>query len=338
LPRIPPKILNCVFYLYHSVEDANAGTNFGGSGFFVGLRSEISGRYYQYAVTNWHVACRDGASIIRVNNVDGSTDTFSAGPEEWEFLPQFDVAVIPCNLTKQQIFSMIILPSAGVTKESIEKHSLGPGEDVFMVGRFVDHDGGPTNRPAVRFGNISVMPAPIQQSNGMKADSYCIDLHSRTGFSGSPIFVYRTPGYNLEDHPTPEFGDDTVILTGGAYVSLLGIHYAQFPEIWELKHGALPNEESGSVPLIREGAYVKGMSGMTCALPVWSILEVLNMPKLKKAREDNDAKMLAEMAAKGDAAPDAESISPPATDANPTHREDFKRLVGAAARKPEPKD
>ena len=27
-----------------------------------------------------------------------------------------------------------------------------------------------------------------------------------------------------------------------------------------------------------------------------------------------------------------------ASDANPTHREDFRRLVGAAARKPEPRD
>jgi hypothetical protein len=32
------------------------------------------------------------------------------------------------------------------------------------------------------------------------------------------------------------------------------------------------------------------------------------------------------------------SPSPPATDENPTHREDFMRLVNAAARKPEPKD
>jgi len=29
---------------------------------------------------------------------------------------------------------------------------------------------------------------------------------------------------------------------------------------------------------------------------------------------------------------------PPANGENPTHREDFMRLVGAAARKPEPKD
>ena len=61
-----------------------------------------------------------------------------------------------------------------------------------MVGRFVDHDGGPTNLPAARFGNISIGPSKIRSELGKYVDTICLDTNSRTGFSGSPVYVYRT--------------------------------------------------------------------------------------------------------------------------------------------------
>src|SRR4051794_3628322 len=75
MPRIPPKVLDCVCYLYDSEDDARAGKNFGGTGFIVTVPSA---RWpfraeYAYAVTNWHVACR-GTSVIRLNTLDGGTD------------------------------------------------------------------------------------------------------------------------------------------------------------------------------------------------------------------------------------------------------------------------
>src|SRR5271170_5484166 len=78
---------------------------------------------------------------------------------------------------------------------------IGPGEDVFMVGRFIDHDGKDANIPSVRFGNISTLPQPIEQPSGSTNNkSFILDLHSRTGYSGSPVFVYRTPGSDLTTH------------------------------------------------------------------------------------------------------------------------------------------
>ena len=49
---------------------------------------------YFYAVTNWHVAVRDGFSTIRINTNDG-IDVFEFEPHEWHFLPEYDIAVIP---------------------------------------------------------------------------------------------------------------------------------------------------------------------------------------------------------------------------------------------------
>src|SRR5687768_2114902 len=57
MPRIPPKFLNSVFYLYKSEDDAERGEDFGGTGFLVGVPSRNAGHMFVYAVTNWHVAC-----------------------------------------------------------------------------------------------------------------------------------------------------------------------------------------------------------------------------------------------------------------------------------------
>lgn len=64
-----------------------------------------------------------------------------------------------------------------VTQDFAEEE-FGPGDDVFMVGRFMDHAGKDRNHPALRCGNIAMNPTPIIQENGAKADAYCIDLHS----------------------------------------------------------------------------------------------------------------------------------------------------------------
>src|SRR5258707_1186988 len=65
------------------------------------------------------------------------------------------------------------------------------GDDTFMIGLFLDHAGVTTNVPSARFGNISMLPNPratIRQSTGYDGVSYVVDMHSRTGFSGSPVF------------------------------------------------------------------------------------------------------------------------------------------------------
>jgi len=46
-----------------------------------------------------------------------------------------------------------------------------------------------------------------------------------------------------------------------------------------------PLEEAES-HLITDGKYVDGWSGMTCVVPTWDILKVLDLPKLKIHREN----------------------------------------------------
>jgi len=73
----------------------------------------------------------------------------------------------------------------------------------------------------------------------------------------------------------------------------LGIHFGQFPEWFELNEAGSSQVQTkeGDVPLL-QGAQIQGLSGMTCVLPSWAILDVLNSPKLTNERE-NDLKELA---------------------------------------------
>jgi hypothetical protein len=306
-----------------------------------------------YGVTNWHVACRDGFSVIRLNTRDGGIDVLEFDPAEWEFLPgRYDIAVIPLTVDKT-VHRFSSVGTYMFCHEPLQPgfpHNIGVGEDAFMVGLFVDHDDLTTNVPSARFGHVSMLPnerATIKQPTGYDGISYVLDMHSRTGFSGSPVFVYRTFGGDLtqgglgQGYPINklEIHNNRVGHSGRIEVSgtlkdspmfkLLGIHWAQFPERWEL---ASPSKIAESRRhLITEGAYVEGMSGMTCVIPAWQIKEVLDMPKLKAQRD-------AAFEEKKHSGPKAESASPAATEANPTHREDFTRLLTAAVKRPVQED
>jgi hypothetical protein len=278
MPKIPSEILNSTFHLYKSECDAQKGEPFGGTGFFVGWPAALPNNCVYYALTNWHVAVRDGFSVIRLNKKNGGTEIFDLGPEQWEFIPGGpDVAVVPPSLLSidDSIHKVTaISASLFVDQEFSSTYGIGPGEDVFMVGRFVDHDGVDTNVPSVRFGHVSVMPQSVLQPSGSTGGSFLLDVHSRSGYSGSPVFVYRTHIGDLTTLPTQ-------INMQNHFIKLLGIHWGQFPEKWEIKE----SKHIGEVSVEGNEKYVEGLSGMTLAVPGWDIMKLLNTKKLKEERE-----------------------------------------------------
>ena len=89
MPVLPKQILNCVIYFYPSVEAAQQGKKFGGTGFLVGKPLSIgdindlsSIEFEIFAVTNRHVAL-NGSNVIRLNNKDGSQDIITKNSSEW---------------------------------------------------------------------------------------------------------------------------------------------------------------------------------------------------------------------------------------------------------------
>jgi hypothetical protein len=83
MPVVPAKFLDTVFFLYKSEADAKAGKNAGGTGFFVALPTE-DGLGHHYGVSNYHVAVRDGFSVIRMNTANGGVEIIDLQPDEWK--------------------------------------------------------------------------------------------------------------------------------------------------------------------------------------------------------------------------------------------------------------
>jgi hypothetical protein len=270
MPSIPRGLLDISVYLYPSRESAEKGERFGGCGFLVGYPTQFSpSAQYVYAVANYHVAIAGGCPVVRVNTMDGGVDILEFDVSDWTCIPRKggDLAAVLVTMSPNHDAAQIDVRT-GITQAESKDNFFGPGDDVFMIGRFIDHDGGQTNMPAVRFGNISTRPAPLQGTSNSdgSVEYFCLDMHSRSGFSGAAVFCYRTTGSNIEDAFT---GTTTYSPT---VLRLLGIHCGQFPEEMELV------EQDGTKRSIT------GYSGMTYVLPAWKIVELLNTAEFSRLR------------------------------------------------------
>lgn len=268
-------ILDNVAFIYGSPEEAACGQKAGGTGFFVAVPSTKlpESFHHIYIVTNYHVA-RDQPRTLRIRARQGSIDFITI--TKWFTVPGGpDVAVAPVTLNPERhVVEALRSDSWLLTKSEAAEQEIDVGDDVFMVGRFIDHDGGQTNQPSARFGHISMTDAAIRQVTDCDRGSYVIDMHSRSGYSGSPVFVYRTAG--------SVFSKPNTLMGGGHLMKLLGIHWGQFPERWDLVSAEV--QEAAEAGLITDGQYVSGLSGMTCVVPSWDILDVLNCPQLVEMR------------------------------------------------------
>ncbi|MBL6853447.1 MAG: trypsin-like peptidase domain-containing protein [Alphaproteobacteria bacterium] len=294
-----------------------------------------------YAVTARHVV-ESGASIIRINaiNYDPTPGTrhlthrlIEYEPHEWQFINDGDdIAAIDITEeyhrgiidNKEDIFHGVN-ESDFVTREFIGEALVRIGEDAFMLGLFTGNPGKNANHPAARFGNISQL-APyadiVKQGHGISRPSHVFDMHSRPGYSGSPVFAYRTPNTDLShftDGRSARVADTR--RPHGTFLRLLGIHSGQFIERMRA--------EKAEADAIVSGDKLAVQSSMTIVSPAWNISTLLDIPYFREIREMREKK------AKKDGAPtvQAEVVqADTADDANPQHREDFTRLLNAAVK------
>jgi len=331
MPRIPDNHLDCVFYLYPSEEDARAGRNAGGTGFLASVNTVRPPRFFTFAVANWHVARQAGASVIRLMRKDGGIDIFPHDPADWFFDPKgHDIAILPIKLQVEHVKAYVPIDEIE-TAPGVD--SIGIGDDVYMIGRFVDHDGGEIDRPTVRFGNISMMPTPMLLPNGNRLEMYCVDMHSRSGYSGSPVFVFRTPGGNLSD-TRGEGGSAKVLFAGASLLMPLGIHVAQFPEIWKIRNVKTDVVPTEGVGLKASEQHIEGVSGMTCVAPMSAIRDLLELPKLKKSIADANARIAAETPDVTVPVPESAAPKRPAMEGDEQHKERFTSVLDEVVGKP----
>jgi len=374
MPRLNQRFKNNVFFHYGKNP---AGEVVGplGTGSLIGVYGERAHSHSisYYAVTCWHVAVQNGASILRINTKDGRSRPIELEPHEWQFIPSGDdlcAADITERLAATDEISFLP-PSLVVTKEFIQQEQVEIGEDGFMLGLFAEQPGIDHNIVASRFGNLSLLAqndAPIEQPNGQKRPSHIFDMRSRPGFSGSPVFIYRTPagdlrnatlrgedqirkretrrsfdivgaggdfGYEIIDRTFFNNIEDDEERKSNTFLMLLGIHAGQYPERVEARKEKRTQPEYDDI--IRDRDKMKMPSSMAVVVPAWEITKLLNLPIFKAERRKRDDRHEQERDGKNIPEPEANETVAPTTDANPNHLRDFNRLVDVAARK-KPKD
>lgn len=319
VPRIADQILDCVIYLYPSTSDAAEGRRAGGTGFLVGVLSKVSeSRAYMYAVTNSHVIREGRSPVIRLNTKDGDKAVLELGQEHWvHHQDGDDVAVCPLALANPERYAYRYIPQEQfLTKELVEQFDVGPGEDVYMVGRFVSHEGRQRNTPITRFGNISMMPwEPIKHARGIEQESFLLEMRSLSGFSGSPVFLIK-----------------------GSRGYLLGVDWAHLASYEEVKKR---NEKTGRLEDVPEGYVVKSNSGQMAAVPVWKLQELLDQEKLVMQRERADEEFLRN----AESSPAVLDMRTPGAEANPPDdesgiftKDDFEDALDRVSRRESPPD
>jgi len=197
MPRIRDELLDCAIYLYPSEADADAGARTGGSGFLVGVRTHNLPKdfWFLYAITNRHVI-DNGATVIRLSTNDSKKAIWPTDEREWVRHPDGDDIAAYQIAFDPRLYKFNFVPSYDfISKEHIALHNIGPGDDVFVVGRFINHEGKQRNLPTARFGCIGQMPLePIPQERPNRPpfmqESFLVEARSIGGYSGSPVFIH----------------------------------------------------------------------------------------------------------------------------------------------------
>lgn len=261
-------ILESVVFIYDgadaALDQSHPNHDLGGSGWLVGMPWKTNPHWaHVYVVTNKHVICRSDFPVVRVNRKNDEPDVFPFSlPADWHFHGSADLAIHRIELTQEHQFKYEGR-NRFLTSEHIEKYAFGEGDSVFSVGRFVNFTGQPENRPVVRFGRVAMMsPATIDDE-----ELLLVEMRSRTGYSGSPVWIYIDPVATR----WARGNENTRIDIGSPSIGpfLLGVHSIQL-------FGEGPDSEDDAM-----GA----QTGMTGTVPIEKLEELLNMPKVKEERE-----------------------------------------------------
>jgi hypothetical protein len=302
MPKVAIKLSKSVFYLFR--KDPGSGKLEGpfGTGFFVRWRSTVFSNLmvWHYAVTNHHVAIRAGATIIRINTIGGGSRYLEFQVADWQFVDGGDdvcaVAIDRSTIMQSTDEWDAIEYTDFLDKDDIEKQQIGLGENAFMIGLFASHHGGERNVPSARFGNVSMIAhdsAPVQSSKDFRRPAHIVDMRSRTGFSGSPVFIYRTPIDNL-DQKEPPWSGDAAHRKDVTMLRLLGIHAGQFNDIIKVRKTTDAQLEALEFDIvlneygdgIKTGDHLVIPGGMTIVVPSWRIKELLHLPVFERPRRE----------------------------------------------------
>jgi hypothetical protein len=299
MPRLVDWVVDCCIYLYPSEADANRGERIGGSGFLFGIPTADEFGTFVYAVSNWHVVRTN--PVIRLNTTDGKFEVIPLTVDDWHRHPdgETDLAVALIDLSKPSRYLVRVINHTHLlTRDWIRKFGVGIGDDLFVVGRFVDHDGIQRNQPTVRFGAIAQMPGePIATTMG-RQDAYLAELRSISGYSGSPVFAlipFHRDG-TLSPEAIQEIAMRPNAIGGKERMLLVGVDCGHTRYMDQDVYEDIL-DDNGERVLRPTNQWVSVNTGIAIVIAAWKLDELLQSEDLQSMR--NDVNLRREKAASG---------------------------------------
>jgi hypothetical protein len=158
-----------------------------------------------------------------------------------------------------------------VSETFIKEFDIGVGDDVLMLGRFINRDGIQRNAPTARFGHISQMLGdPIENEVGGRVypqQAILCEVRSIGGYSGSPVLLL----------PSGPFGRAKRIPHDKGYV--LGIDFCHV-QSW-----SSPLDDRGNeLGHIR----IPSNTGMAGVIPAWKLEALLDSERAREGRTKSE--------------------------------------------------
>jgi hypothetical protein len=276
MPSIPLDVLDTTIYLYKSPEAAERGEQAGGSGFLVMVPLEEYPAGTFYAVTNTHVVAA-GFTTARLNTADGGHRAIEFSDEDWFRHPDGDdISIAEITLSSEFRFRAVSTESF---IDGFDPTLFHVGQEVFMVGRFVNHEGRQSNRPTARFGHIAQLPYErIRTTRGIEQDGFLVDMRSLAGYSGSPVFVYRN---------RPDLTSDDAEWVMGIELRFLGVDFGHLPLYARVLR---ENRDRAFEPPM----WVEQNSGVAAVIPAWRLKQLIDDEEVARIREESERAWISE--------------------------------------------
>lgn len=276
--RIHERILKSVVFVGNAPHETFVPH---GTGFltFVGEREKA----FQQIVTAKHVL-EDipGPEVhIRLNRLDGYAEVIATELSEWTAHPDsgVDLAVCPVAIPLDQFQQVNVDLSSDMIVQDFSADSdlIGLGDEVYVVGMFVQRMGEARNHPIIRVGTVAAMPMEKIETRYGHHDAILIEIRSIDGLSGSPVFVASSM---LEIS-----GDNKVQPRPKLYFRFAGVL---------LGHDEVINPKD-KVPIRRPGAKrtdepieisVMLNTGIGIVAPATDVIAAVEQPKLAQLRQE----------------------------------------------------
>lgn len=314
---------SAVAFIGHDDPHAPGGINCTGTGVLIAYQGA------GYLVTARHVAqpIGDGPFLVRVNrHKSGGSNVVRGDQAQWYYHPDetVDLAALPFRATQGAGFECLFISENDLLTDAIaEEYGIDVGNECYTVGLFRYLTGSERNLPVVFTGHVALWNEsgiPIWNKTKNRAElvhGHLIQSHGLQGASGSPVLVRA--GISLQGVPL-DSGEAANIILSFQKPWLLGIFQgAWFLPPDEIQRAAIGANAGDTVPV-----------GLGIVVPCAKIIELLEIPEVVEMRKKS--KPIGYAVQTSD---DKAKLQEPE---NAKHKEDFTRLLNAAAKTRESKD